>query len=401
MSLTISELESERAKILDEIESKAKTISQTNSSIPSSSNGPHTLNDWLNAAEEIMPETNKPKSNYSNKASKSLHSNRVNNKASFFGVVIMLSLFLTILGVLYIAYTSIHKELQTVMAVKDENIEQMKQLQADMQSLQQAFAAGGKSELFSQLERKVTDLETQVTALQAQIASGVNPAIMPAENDTNAVQSAPQSAVGSDKVVTEAMLDQKLQQIESKIDLKLEAILQHLTQSSGLSIKSDNLPIQDKTNKKELVEKNISNDITSELAIETPVVADIQPPVIEAPLLKLVSEVKQPLAPKAPDEPIANATADVKWILEQPKQHYILQLASMPEVSSLNKIVDSKDLKETKILPQTRGDITNYVLVTGSFMSRDEANKLAKKIKTQTGVSPWVRKVKDLTERLQ
>lgn len=397
MSLTISELESERAKILDEIESKAKTISQTNSSIPSSSNGPHTLNDWLNAAEEIMPETNRPKSNYSNKASKSLHSNRANNKASFFGVVIMLSLFLTILGVLYIAYTSIHKELQTVMAVKDENIEQMKQLQVDMQSLQQAFAAGGKSELFSQLEMKVTDLETQVTALKAQIASSVKPA----ENNANSVQSIPQPAIGSGKVVTEAMLDQKLQQIESKIDLKLEAILQHLTQSSELPIKPDSLPIQDKTNEKEVVGKNISNDATSELAIETPVVADIQPPVIEAPLLKLVSEVKQPLAPKAPDAPITNATADVKWILEQPKQHYILQLASMPEVSSLNKIVDSKDLKETKILPQTRGDITNYVLVTGSFMSRDEANKLAKKIKTQTGVSPWVRKVKDLTERLQ
>jgi hypothetical protein len=56
MSYTISELEAERTKILEEIESKAKNMSKQNSTEEIS----HTLSDWLAAAEEVMPEKTGP-----------------------------------------------------------------------------------------------------------------------------------------------------------------------------------------------------------------------------------------------------------------------------------------------------------------------------------------------------
>lgn len=178
MSLTISELEEERAKILNEIESKAKKLSTSGSTEDESLS----LNDWLTAAEDVMPEKNQP--NPTPKYSKKMIStSNIQNKTSFFGVVIMLTLFLTILGVIYIAYTSIHKELQNVLAVKEKHIEQMQQLQTDMQALQESVASGGKSALFSQLEAKVASLELQVTELKEQVISQ-KPTLATVSNDS-------------------------------------------------------------------------------------------------------------------------------------------------------------------------------------------------------------------------
>ena len=81
--------------------------------------------------------------------------------------------------------------------------------------------------------------------------------------------------------------------------------------------------------------------------------------------------------------------------------HYILQLASMPSEAAVRKIIESNKLKDTKILPQTRNNSTNYILVTGSFAARSEADAKAKEIKSQYGISAWIRKAKDLTDRVQ
>ncbi|QCU90124.1 SPOR domain-containing protein [Thiomicrorhabdus sediminis] len=410
MSLTISELEAERAKILEEIESKAKNLSNSDAA---DSAQPASLNDWLNAAEEVMPDkaNNNRKKTTASYTDKALHSSRPNNRMSFFGVVVLLSLLLTILGVLYIAYNTIHKELQAVMAVKDDNIEQMKLLQADMKSLQQAVAAGGKSDLFISLEDKVSSLQAEVKSLKEQLAKqpviGADSAdqkldsALPAKNSDQAISTA------DNNVVTEAILDEKLknytQKLEAKIDSKLEKILQFLT--NGESTFDGEKPVSS-ANEKQSVEENLSSEAvkelkdTGEMAIETPEVKDAATPVVSTPLVKLVEEVKSPSMPAAPAAPIANATEDVKWLLAQPKPHYVLQLASMPDVNSLKKIIRSKSLTDTRILPQTRNDLTNYILVTGSFASRDDADRLAKKIKSETGISPWIRKAVDLSQRL-
>ncbi|BCN93366.1 hypothetical protein THMIRHAM_11510 [Thiomicrorhabdus immobilis] len=403
MSLTISELESERARILEEIESKASKISQNN---PSQENS-LSLNDWLNAAEEVMPENPKlkQKSNYSNKL---LSSPNSNNKASFFGVIIMLSLFLTILGVIYIAYTSIHKELQAAIIAKEENMAQIKLLQSDMENLSEVVASGGKSELFSQLENKVITLENKVAELNQMLSSQdkVSTAALSVTNAESqdsdsatvpSVVTAVSSSTERNTLVTESILDEKLKsytdQLESKIDKKLEVILNHLRQGGDANL----LP-----NLKSAEANSSQADSTVQASeIETPTVNTVETPVVEEPLVKLVAPVSKPLAPKAPDAPLISSSQEVNWLLEQPKMHYILQLASMPDADSLKKIAAKNQLKDAKILPQTRNNVTNYVLVTGSFANRDAADALAKEIKSSTGITPWVRKVRDLSSRVQ
>jgi septal ring-binding cell division protein DamX len=73
----------------------------------------------------------------------------------------------------------------------------------------------------------------------------------------------------------------------------------------------------------------------------------------------------------------------------------------MPVEHSLNTIKSLKKLENTKILPQVRGDSTNYILVTGSFKNREGAEVLAKTIKAESGITPWIRKISDLTNKLK
>lgn len=64
-------------------------------------------------------------------------------------------------------------------------------------------------------------------------------------------------------------------------------------------------------------------------------------------------------------------------------------------------MVIKKQLKQTRILPQTRNGVTNYVLIMGSFSDRKLATALAKQLKSESGISPWIRKIKDLSARIQ
>ena len=398
MSLTISELESERAKILEEIESKAQSISSDKSS-PGEN---HSLKDWLKAAEEVMP-TSEPvreKQDMRNSETRSNYTTQVikpsKNKASFFGVIIMLSLLLTLLGVLYIAYTSIHKELQNVLESNQLNTDKMNQLQIDMEALQKSISTGGKAELFISLEDKVFALEAQVLSLQTALKNPVSTT----DSDATLISTSPGEpqterslSMNSNKTVTEAVLDDKLSQLEQKIDQKLQSILDYL--SSGKK------PLTDVSSVNNVALPNAANDLIEEVTISEPSITETRSPVITQPLIQLVQPVKTPKAPEKVNIPIENYTADVKWLMNEPALHYTLQLASMPEQQSVEAIVRKKSLTDVKIIPQTRNGATNYILLTGTFASRKAADEFAKQYKMEFGISPWVRKVKDITARIK
>ena len=113
MPKTISELEAQRAKILQEIESKAGNISNNSAGESNPS-----LNDWLNAAEEVMPESGNSQSQstgYSSKLLKTSHSNTASTP--FFSIIILFTLFLTLVGIIYIAYSTINKDLSKVVLI--------------------------------------------------------------------------------------------------------------------------------------------------------------------------------------------------------------------------------------------------------------------------------------------
>lgn len=397
MSLTISELETERAKILEEIESKAQSISSGKSSAGEN----HSLKDWLKAAEEVMPasEPVKEEPDMKNSETRSNYTAQVikpsKNKASFFGVIIMLSLLLTLLGVLYIAYTSIHKELQSVLESNQLNTNKLNQFEIDMKALQKSISSGGKPELFISLEDKVFALEAQVLVLQAALKNPLTTSkttVSGAPLNSISPSVAPQTDLSMDpnKIVTEAILDDKLNQLEQKIDQKLQTILDYL--SSG---------------KKPLVDVSSVDkveDTSEDMTISEPSITETESPVMTEPLVKLVETIKRPVAPETPEKakaPIENYTADVKWLMNEPALHYTLQLASMPKQQSLEAIVRKKSLTDVRIIPQTRSGTTNYILVTGSFASRKAANEFAKQYKMEFGISPWVRKVKDITVRVK
>lgn len=412
MAMTISELEAERAKILEEIESKAGNLSGT-----SQQDANPSLNDWLNAAEQVMPEkktrqtaqaTQSASSNdsYSNKLLKTSHSN--GTRQPFFGIVILLTLLLTIIGIIYIAYTTINKELDTVVTYKEQSTQQINAMQDSVKSLQESVATGGKPEVFTQLENKVASLEAEVKALKAQVADltskldgAKSGQLEVSANDvsTEAPQPVANLPVENDSslVVTEAVLDQKLklytEQLESKIDGKLEKIINYLTAGEApQGLTADN-PVDNNLKATAIKPK-------ADEEVDAPTVETVETPVVETPIIKMVEKVESPATPEVPTAPVINMTSDVKWLMEQPKPHYILQLASMPNQDSLNKIVRNKQLKETKIVPQTRKGVTNYVLLTGSYANKKDAQKLANQIKSESGVTPWIRQVQDLTRRI-
>ena len=402
MSLTISELESERAKILDEIENRAQTFSTDGSDNQENLS----LKDWLNAAEEVMPASQpgntmrKKQENRSNYSSKMIKPTK--NRASFFGVIIMLSLLLTLLGVLYIAYTSIHKELQSVLETNQKTIEKMTQIQTDMESLQKSISTGGKADLFITLEDKVFALEAQIETLKSQIDSQALSSPVSTAEPSDKVETQQPVAVSdtATNAVTEAVLDEKLKiytsQLEDRIDQKLEAILNVLSEGKKkfdpASAIVDALPNLSKS------KAHIATP-----AIPEPTIIETKEPVVTQPLVRLVKTVEAPAIPSSPsaEEPIKNFTMDVKWLMSEPELHYTLQLASMEDQDSLEAIAEKKQLKDVRIIPQTRNGITNYILLTGSFMNKADASALAKSIKAESNISPWIRKVKDITARIQ
>ncbi len=393
MSLTISELEAERAKILEEIEHKAQKISGDKKAEPAS------LKSWLNAAEEVMP-SRKQGNKMNMKSHKSAYQSQAfkppKNKASFFGVlIIVLTLLLTLLGVLYIAYSSLHKELQSVLQLHEQSSAQLEVLQDEMSTLQKSIATGGKVELFVSLEDKLFALEAQVAALKEKISmvekEGGNHQTAVQKDD--AVSSKMQDEVSllslppeDDRLVTESVLDESLKRytesLEKRIDQKFETILNILANRSP-QIQEENAQTVDS------------------ISAVTPKNTTL--PVIQQPLVQLVKPVESPNLPQVspPTAPVKQYSSDVKWLLNEPKVHYTLQLASMPDASSLQKIIRKHQLKEARVLPQTRKGSTHYVLVTGSFSDRNQAHALAKQIKSELGIAPWVRKIKDLAARIQ
>ncbi|MBD3775619.1 MAG: SPOR domain-containing protein [Thiotrichales bacterium] len=403
MAQTIADLEKERAELLKAIESQAQQISSTRADDAQG----HSLSDWLNAAEEIMPNTTRTasKTAQTNTAQTSTDMPRKpsSNKTSFFGVIILLTLLLTILGVLYIAYTTINKELQEVKVVKEQTQAEMQRLQQSMDELQKNLASGGQPEMFSALEERVGSLEKVLADMQSQqqavlkrLEAGV---VATAEKPVTVIAEAPISEMGSDKVVTEAILDEKLKayttQLEKRIDQKLETILQHLMQGGSAAKvlpKAEEKPVD-----------------AAEAIIPPTEPSEPKMPVMAQPILKLVQPVAKTGEPeKAIAAPVVDTSgvsapalsADENWLQQQPAQHYTLQLASMADKQALEKMIAQKGISDSRIVMQKRLDDERYVLLTGSYANKADAAERAKQVKETYGISPWVRKVKDLTVKL-
>ncbi|NCN43121.1 MAG: hypothetical protein CO158_00785 [Piscirickettsiaceae bacterium CG_4_9_14_3_um_filter_43_564] len=383
MAQTISELEKERAELLKVIESKAQNMSSSRPNAPEGKSE-HTLNDWLNAAEEVMP--TRSSRNSSNSQPESTPARAKPNKASFFGVIIMLSLFLTILGVVFIAYTNINSELQKALAINEENQKELSELKQTISDIQQTNAASGQGELFAALQKRVLMLETQLQTLKVQQVTSVP---QQSASDVTAPTTKPLALEQlPSNVVTTEVLEQKLQEYTKGIDQKLETILAYLNNEKQS-------PVQLRTPQKQ---STASAAKVTEPEITQPQAPKVKP--MDQPVVRLVQKITSPKAAEEPSDPLENYTADVKWLVEEPAFNYTLQLASMSERSSVEKMIEQSKLQGARIIPLKRNGEAYYVLLSGSYESRSEADKAAQRYKNNFGISPWVRKIKDLSSKL-
>lgn len=360
MAQTISELEKERAKLLEAIENQASQISAKRSG--SNEARPHTLNDWLNAAEQVLPADEKPAAPVSKPSRpQALNSrpqkpqskppvNTASNKASFFGVIIMLSLLMTIIGVVYIAYSSAQKEMQQLVSIHNETLEKLDTLEQELLALKTQVEQGGDSDAFSEVVARLDRYEQEIEGLK-NLQAGV-------ERKTQ-------------QTIDTQQLAQVSTQLERQLNERLAALMNRLEQA-GIDLDA----------------------------------------LAQAPQ-KLNNEIKQPLEPVQPTEPSVprieqkvvkliqtQAGYDSEWISDQTPSNFTLQLASMADVSGLKTIISKHDLKDTKIVPQMIDGKKTYVLLSGSHSERTAANQASIEIKKATGINPWIRKMQDITARM-
>jgi len=329
----------------------------------------------------------------------------------------------------YIAYTAIHNELQKVLEVKENSVSELKVLQDTVAELQKSVASGGQGDLFEQLVSKVQKLETEVTTLKAQQLI-LDKAIKNQLIEPSMAPSSVASMALPSNVVTTEILEQKLQEYTAGLDVKLGALLKHLNVpiSKDMAMKSA-APTAAATEQTEQAKSADKSDETKETVVdklaklaEQRMKPKAEPKPIEMikmpeitvpdlpevdsankPLVRMVKQVAPAKAPTEPtaDEPVKNYSADVKWLMDEPAFNHTLQLASMQERSSVQKLIDSKNLQGAKIIPQLRNGENYFVVVSGSYDSKSEARKAAAMYKADFNISPWIRKMRDITNRVE
>lgn len=452
---TISEIEAERAKILEQIENKAKQ----NAGDPQ----PASLKDWLNAAQEVVPEeaidtvnarAQSPKLDTNNaanvdinpssfaqamQASVSPQANTPNNPPSngnvntmnnvpknsngfsIAALLLQISIFMIFALILYFGYRDLSLQMQNQQA------ESMEQINA----LKETLAQGGLNEeslaQMTQLDERITFLESQLTQIQEQISElyqrpdkGI--LLQQLENMSTDEQVALNKTLNLSPGLTEEMLDKKLKeynqqlanQFDQRLDEKLRPILKKLnlkSQQTAVTVSqpdsSESIPeiAEPEAPKIPRMEQPLlslvqpkpatSSDLKSKLS------KPVEMPTIESPKSKVATAAIKPIEkPKTVKTYKGIAAQDIKWIKQQSPENYTLQLASMKSAADLKRLIENKNLKNTKILPQIRNGKTNYILLLDSLENRSLAKKIAGQIKKETGISPWVRKLRDVQNKV-
>ncbi|GAB6034320.1 SPOR domain-containing protein [Galenea microaerophila] len=419
MAQTISELEKERAELLKKIEEEARLAKQKTGQEPlptsdSENSDNLTLNDFLMAAQEVIPDdatpllkdkesstmknsraqTQKGQVGQSGQAAQTTADTSSNGqKSTFFGVVIMLTLLLTVIGVMGLVYITLKESIdqldKTTQSQKESVVEIANELKAlkaqptsneSIQDLKQKVES--LEQKVMQLEQKIDDMEAQPVAQSADI---------------------PQLNISGDTVITADLLDQKFslytKYLEQKLDRKFDLILQYLIK--GKANPENTQPASERP-----TQSDITNTYQLPKQVKSPKTPEVKAPQSPQsaqtikPTEPVVTLVKPATTVKAPETPSAYFTKEVKWLTQQPLLNYTLQLASLADKSSLERFKQRKKLESAKIIPQKNGKSVRYVLIIGSYATRNEAQNQARKIKQQTGISPWMRQIKALTSRL-
>lgn len=264
----------------------------------------------------------------------------------------MLSLLLTVLGLIYVAYSAVQRDMQQLAAIHFETIETMTALEQQLFELREQVEKGGEPELFDQFIDRIESLQQQLNGL-AQMQ----------QTQSQTVEN-----------LTSQNIDSLAMNLEKQIEARLQGLLTQLATTPQESI----TPTRPATGA--IIEMDLE-----------PTIVEPTPPVqprVEQRVVRLVE-------PRKPQD------ADVNWLLQQPAEAFVLQLASMPDRSGIEKVIRDKRVQGGRIIPQLRDGRQSYILVVGAYQGRAEANQKAIELKDSTGISPWIRRIRDLSSRVE
>lgn len=329
----------DRHRILEAIEEQAKSLSMARGS------SQHRLSDWLSAAEEVMPEVKKP-----TVKPMSMNQAEAKSSASVISKLLIGSLILSLAGA---ASFGLYVLSQEFMKLTDEN---------------------------TKLAKHVQTLDAKLTALAETVEKSKNvaseePSGLKGDETVvaNSVTSTPSNA-GSGAV--EQVLDQRFKQLIELLDQKMRAPMPVAPP-----------PVM------------ASPAVIAPMATST---ANSVP--LSAPQMPNVSEPKPPAMPETlvVNEAVSNkgdvSSSSAQWLMEAPADGFVLQLGSNVKMEGLQAL--AKKIRQqpelAHLLPINANGSTRYVLTYGALTSRDEARQASDRLKTELGVSPWIRKVSDV-----
>lgn len=326
----------DRHRILEAIEEQAKNMSMARGA------NQHRLSDWLNAAEEVMPEVKKPTVKPMSMAAGEGRS----SSSTMMSVLLGGTLLLTLAGVGGFGFYQLNQQVQSVSG---EN---------------------------AALKEKLAELETNLKEL-AEVAEKVSNK----SEVTSSESAAPAVAVDSvSDVATKQATNPPVSSVESLLDARFKQLIELLDQR--MRVQSP-VPVQP-----------ISPLTTSSAMANLP----LQAPTVTEPTAPVIAEMAVGSSNNS-----ATVTKDShpnQWLFDLPKDALVIQLGSSVKADAFSEMM--KKIRQqpelARVLPVTANGSTRYVLTYGGFTSRDEARKASDRLKLELGVSPWIRKASDVQQ---
>lgn len=348
----------DRHRILEAIEEQAKSLSMARGAEQ------HRLSDWLNAAEEVMPEVKKP-----TVRTMSMGGTEVKKSASnLVSVLIGGTLLLTLAGLGGFAVFTLNQQLESL---KQDN----QQLHAQLATLEEAQQTLAKDKASAASE---TPVAVPTTASAA-----------PSANNAPEVTA---SAV-------EKLLDSRFEQLIHVLEQRAQpapVAAMPTPPSPQTQVQVQAIP-QPPTTMQTQPLATVTQPAAGTLT-QTPAqtLATATPPT--PPAAPAVAAVTEASTVPTVGEAAAKIDHPNYWLFALPDNMLILQLGSSVKADGfadmIKKIRHEPELAH--VLTVAANGSKRYVLAYGAFASKEEAKKAADQIKLDVGVTPWIRKVADV-----
>lgn len=326
----------DRHRILEAIEEQAKNMSMARGA------NQHRLSDWLNAAEEVMPEVKKPTVKPMSMAAGEGRS----SSSTMMSVLLGGTLLLTLAGVGGFGFYQLNQQVQSVSG---EN---------------------------AALKEKLAELETNLKEL-AEVAEKVSNK----SEVTSSESAAPAVAVNSvSDVATTQATNPPVSSVESLLDARFKQLIELLDQRMRVQSPVPVQPISPLT----------TSSATTNLPLQAPTVTEPTAPVI----------AEMAVGSSNNSATVTKDSHPNQWLFDLPKDALVIQLGSSVKADAFSEMM--KKIRQqpelARVLPVTANGSTRYVLTYGGFTSRDEARKASDRLKLELGVSPWIRKASDVQQ---